>query len=229
MWPTGRVSLFVKIITPEESKRLNAVESGFGDAESIARAIGNATKVVVTVGRGEDGPSAGVTTDDAFRVVQAAQLAGVGHVVVIYDSAAGSPEPSTNNVLDGLTSFFNNIFSPAKPSLTVGQFLEKVAKETEVSYTLVKASLADDYTAEQVEPRGLVVAGEGAGTAAGAGTAGDYKVRNESNEGEFIPGGLPRLPCTVRRNSFLPFPGVSDAGLSSSSAGPQVADRVSRR
>ncbi|CAA6661728.1 unnamed protein product [Spirodela intermedia] len=172
----ARIAAQYKIITPEESKRLNAVESGFGDAESIARAIGNATKVVVTVGRGEDGPSAAVTTDDAFRVVQAAQLAGVGHVVVIYDAAAGSPEPSTNNVLDGITSFFSNIFSPAKPSLTVGQFLEKVAKETEVSYTLVKASLADDIAAEQVEPRGLVVAGEGTGAAAGAGTAGDYKV-----------------------------------------------------
>ncbi|KAF8402964.1 hypothetical protein HHK36_011057 [Tetracentron sinense] len=54
-----------KIISPQESKRLKAVESTFQEAESIAKAIGNASKVVVTIGPGENGPTTEVTTSDA--------------------------------------------------------------------------------------------------------------------------------------------------------------------
>ena len=174
----ARVAAQYKIISPEESRKLNAVDSGFDDAESVARAIGNATKVVVTVGRGENGPAGSVTTDDAFLVAQAAELAGVGNVLIVYDSSAGSPDPSTNNVLDGITSFFSNLFSPGKPALTVEQLLEKIAAETEVSYTFVKAGLADE---SGTDTSGLVVAGEGAGG------GGDSRVRN-----------FPLLLCTCR-------------------------------
>ncbi|RVW56634.1 Protein plastid transcriptionally active 16, chloroplastic [Vitis vinifera] len=45
-----------QIISNEESKRLNAVESSFQDAEINSKAIGNASKVVVTIGPGENGP-----------------------------------------------------------------------------------------------------------------------------------------------------------------------------
>ncbi|XP_078444945.1 plastid transcriptionally active 16 [Wolffia australiana] len=161
----AKIAVQYKIISPDESRRLNAVESGFDDAESIARTIGNATKVVVTVGPAEDGPAAAVTTDDALRVVQAAQLAGASHVVIVYDggAAAASSESAAANVLVGISSFFNNLFSSAKPTLSVAQLLEKVATETELGYTLVQASLGDDGAAEP--PRGLVVAGEGAGVA----------------------------------------------------------------
>ncbi|KAK1394226.1 hypothetical protein POM88_013282 [Heracleum sosnowskyi] len=64
-----------KIISAEESKRLNAVESTFEDAESIAKAIGNAGKVVVTVGPTENGATSAVTASDALQVIQAADLA----------------------------------------------------------------------------------------------------------------------------------------------------------
>lgn len=144
----------MQIISKEEAKRLNAVQSSFDDTESIAKAIGNASKVVVTIGATENGPTAEVSISDALQVVQAAQLAGAGHVAVIYDdSSAGT---STYNVLDGITSFFNNIFSRSQP-LTVQEFLQKVI-ETDVKYTFIKTSLTDDYTPES--SYNVVVVGE---------------------------------------------------------------------
>ncbi|PKA61928.1 Protein TIC 62, chloroplastic [Apostasia shenzhenica] len=138
-----------KLISPEESRRLNAVESTFADPESIAKAIGQAAKVVVTVGLGEDGPAGEVTANDALRVVRAAGLAGVGHVAVVYNLRAGGPRsaPSTYNVLDGLSSFFSNLFSWSPAPLTLSELLSKII-ETDVAYTVVKASLTDDYADE---------------------------------------------------------------------------------
>ncbi|XP_010920513.1 protein PLASTID TRANSCRIPTIONALLY ACTIVE 16, chloroplastic isoform X2 [Elaeis guineensis] len=153
----ARIAATYKVITPEESKRLNAVESTFDEAESIAKAIGPAAKVVVTIGPAEKGPSATVTTNDALQVVRAAQLAGVGHVAVVYDSGTGISGPSTYNVLDGITSFFSNLFDRSQP-LTLGEFLSKVV-ETDVSYTLIKTCLTEDYATESSYP--LVVSKEG--------------------------------------------------------------------
>ncbi|WCJ20465.1 plastid transcriptionally active 16 [Euphorbia peplus] len=150
----ARFASSYKIISKDESKRLNAVESTFQDAESIAKAIGNASKVVVTIGPTENGPASVVSTSDALQVIEAAQLAGVGHVAIIYDSNIGT---STYNVLDGLTSFFNNIFSKSQ-DLSVPEFLQKVI-ETDVSYTFIKASLTDDFSEES--SYNVVVSSEG--------------------------------------------------------------------
>ncbi|XP_027347934.1 protein PLASTID TRANSCRIPTIONALLY ACTIVE 16, chloroplastic [Abrus precatorius] len=151
----ARLATQYKIISKEEAKRLNAVQSSFDDADSIAKAIGNASKVVVTIGPTENGPTTPVSTSDALQVVQAAQLAGVGHVAVIYDeSIAGG---STYNVLDGISSFFNNLFSRSQP-LTIQEFLQKVI-ETDVKYTFIKTSLTDDFTPEG--SYNVVVLGEG--------------------------------------------------------------------
>lgn len=145
----------MQVISNEESKRLNAVASTFQDAESIAKAIGNAGKVVVTISKGEDGPTTEVTTTDAVQVIQAAQLAGVGHVAIIYDES--SLGGSTYNVLDGITSFFNNLFSKSQP-LTISEFLQKIV-ETDVSYTFIKTSLTEDFTPESSYK--IVVSAEG--------------------------------------------------------------------
>ncbi|KAF8701434.1 hypothetical protein HU200_033599 [Digitaria exilis] len=153
----ARLAAAYRLISPDEARRLNAVQSGFDDAEAIAKSIGPAAKVVVTVGSAEKGPEGGgVTIEDALRVVQAADLASVAHVVVVYDEGAGSG--STYNVLDGFTSFFNYIFSRVQ-TLTLSQFLAKVV-ETNVNYTLVKASLTEDYSPES--SYALVLAKEGA-------------------------------------------------------------------
>lgn len=157
-----------QIISIEESRRLNAVASTFDDAESIAKAIGSASKVVVTIGAGENGPSAEVTTSDALLVVEAAQLANVGHVAIVYDEAPGIS--STYNVLDGITSFFNNLFAKSQP-LTITEFLQSVVK-TDCSYTMIKTKLTEDFSPESAY--NLVVSAEGS-TAAAAG-ANDYKV-----------------------------------------------------
>ncbi|KAG5515209.1 hypothetical protein RHGRI_036297 [Rhododendron griersonianum] len=160
----ARVAVQYKIISNEESKRLNAVESTFQDAESIAKAIGNASKVVVTVGPAENGPATEVTTEDAAQVIQAAQFAGVGHVAIIYDEAATA---STYNVLDGISSFFGNLFSRSQP-LTVPELLQKVVEAGDVSYTLIKTRLTEDFSPES--SYNVVVSAEGS---AGAN---DYKV-----------------------------------------------------
>ncbi|KAL5055856.1 hypothetical protein RYX36_036538 [Vicia faba] len=149
----ARLAAQYKIISNEEAKRLNAVQSSFDDADSIAKAIGNASKVVVTIGPTEDGPTTEVSTADALQVIQAAQLAGVGHVAVIYDESVSA---STNNVLDGISSFFNNLFSRSQ-SLSIQEFLQKVI-ETDVKYTLIKTSLTDDFAPES--SYNLVVSGE---------------------------------------------------------------------
>lgn len=135
----------MQVISTEESKRLNAVESSFQDPESIAKAIGNATKAVVTIGPGENGPTTEVTTSEALQFIQGAQLAGVGHVTIIYDTAPQA-FTSTNNVLDGLSSFFNNLFAKSQP-LTLKEFLDGLIA-TDVNYTLIKTKLTDDYSSE---------------------------------------------------------------------------------
>lgn len=153
-----------KIISTEELKRLNAVESSSSDPESIANAIGNASKVVVTVGPTENGPTKQVSVSDALQVVEAAQLAGVSHAAIIYDEAAVTG--STNNVLDGISTFFNNLFSRSQP-LSITEFLEKII-QTDVRYTFIRATLTDDFSTES--SYNVVMAAEGS-----AGTN-DYKV-----------------------------------------------------
>ncbi|CAK9166297.1 unnamed protein product [Ilex paraguariensis] len=160
----ARLAAEYKIISNEESRRLNAVESTFQNAESIAKAIGNASKVVVTIGPAENGPTTEVTTSDALQVIQAAQLAGVGHVAIVYDGTLMNS--STYNVLDGLSSFFNNLFSRSQP-LTLSEFLQKLV-ETDVSYTLIKTRLTEDFSTES--SYNVVV------TAEGSAGANDYKV-----------------------------------------------------
>lgn len=147
--------LIWQIISNEESKRLNAVGSSFEDAESIAKAIGNASKVVVTIGPGENGPNAGVTTSDALQVIEGAGLANVGHVAIVYDGS--SSIASTNNVLDGISSFFNNLFARSQP-LTITEFLQKLVT-TDISYTLIKTKLTEDFAPES--SYNLVVSAEG--------------------------------------------------------------------
>ncbi|XP_058109520.1 protein PLASTID TRANSCRIPTIONALLY ACTIVE 16, chloroplastic [Magnolia sinica] len=155
----ARLAAKYKIISSDESRRFNAVQSAFQDPESIAKAIGNASKVVITIGPFENGPTSEVTTSDALQVIQGAQLAGVGHVAVIYNANSTSMG-STYNVLDGITSFFNNFFSRSQ-SLTLTEFLAKVV-ETDVSYTLIKASLTEEYSTEY--SNNVVLKAEGATT-----------------------------------------------------------------
>ncbi|XP_074290374.1 protein PLASTID TRANSCRIPTIONALLY ACTIVE 16, chloroplastic [Silene latifolia] len=152
----ARFALDYKIISAEELKRLNAVESLFEDAESIAKAMGNASKVVVTIGSAENGPAKKVTTSDALQVVEAAQLAGVRHMAIIYDDSAGAPT-SPSSVLEGISSFFNNIFSKSKP-LSVTELIEKVV-QTDVKFTFIKTALTEEFSPESTY--NVVVAAEG--------------------------------------------------------------------
>ncbi|PKU79183.1 Protein TIC 62, chloroplastic [Dendrobium catenatum] len=134
----ARLAAAYRTISPDESRRLNAVESSFANPESIAKAIGPATKAVVTVGSGENGPSGDVTADDALSVVRAAGLAGVGHLAVVYDSWPGGlgSGQSTYNVFDGITSFFSNLFTGAPAPLTMAELLANLVETDGVAYTV---------------------------------------------------------------------------------------------
>ncbi|XVE59308.1 hypothetical protein DITRI_Ditri05aG0035500 [Diplodiscus trichospermus] len=62
-----------------------------------------------STGPSENAPTSEVSASDPLQVIEAAQLVGVGHVAIICD---GNPvAASTYNVLDGITSFFSNLFS----------------------------------------------------------------------------------------------------------------------
>lgn len=165
----ARVAATYKILSKDEIKRLNAVESPFQDAESIAKAIGNATKVVVTIGATENGPDTPVSTSDALVLVQAAELAGVSHVTIVYDGSIGG---STYNVLDGITSFFSNLFAQSQP-LSISELIEKVA-QTDVAYTLIKTSLTEDFSPEK--SYNVVVSAEGSNSGSGSSSSEAYKV-----------------------------------------------------
>ena len=65
-------------------------------------------------------------------------------MAIIYDTAPEST--STNNVLDGISSFFNNLFTKSQP-LTLKEFLDGLIA-TDVKYTLIKTKLTDDYSLE---------------------------------------------------------------------------------
>lgn len=153
----ARLASKYKIISPEESKRLYAVESTYKEAESIAKAIGNASKTVVTISPAENGPSTVVTTTDALQVIEASKLAGVSHVAIIYDSNSNS-SPLSNSVLDGISSFFGNLFTQKPQQLTITEFIQKLV-ETDVSYTLIKTNLTDDFSQES--SYNVVVSAEG--------------------------------------------------------------------
>lgn len=110
----------------------------------------------MTIGPCENGPNAEVTTLEALQLIQGAQLAGVNHVVIIYDTSPPS-FTSTNNVLDGISLFFNNLFSKSQP-LSLKEFIDGLIA-TDVKYTLIKAKLTDDYASES--SYNLVVSAEG--------------------------------------------------------------------
>ncbi|KAF5195788.1 Plastid transcriptionally active 16 protein [Thalictrum thalictroides] len=155
-----------KIISPEESKRFFAIESTYESAESIAKAMGNASKAVVTISPTENGPAKEVTTADALQVIQASNLAGIGHVAIIYDQNSASA--IYNNVLGGISSFFSNIFASKSQPLTIDELLQKLV-ETTVNYTLIKTNLTEDFSEES--SYNVVVSAEGS-----SGAANDFKV-----------------------------------------------------
>ncbi|GER35474.1 plastid transcriptionally active 16 [Striga asiatica] len=212
----ARLASDYKIISGEESKRLNAVSSDFEDAESIAKAIGNASKVVVTIGPTENGPTGEVTASDALQVIQAAQLAKVGHVAVIYDSSSGPV--STYNVLDGISSFFNNLFARSQP-LTVAEFLQELVK-IDVSYTLVKTKLTDDFALEG--SYNVVVSAEGGAAAAASAAAIDYKVISQVTKSQ-----IASLVADVFSNTAVAENKVVEVFTDPSAASKEIAEVLS--
>lgn len=99
-----------------------------------------------------------------MQVIQAAELANVGHVAIIYDGSFLNL--STYNVLDGISSFFNTLFSRDQ-EVTIPEFLQKLV-ETDLRYTLIKTKLTEDFLPES--NYNIVVSAEGSTG------ADDYKV-----------------------------------------------------
>ena len=137
----SEVVFSVQIIAAADAKRLNAVEFNSEDIESTAKAIGNASKAVVSIGPTEDGPSSKVTTTDALNVIEAARLANVNHVVVVYES-----DGESSNILDGISSFFGNLFR--KSEISLAELIDRIV-EMGLSYKILKASSIDDFISEK--------------------------------------------------------------------------------
>lgn len=83
-------------------------------------------------------------------------------MAIVYDGSSAS----SNSVLDGFSSFFNNLFSKSKP-FTIAELIQGLV-ETDISYTLIKASLTDDFSLES--SYNIVVSAEGRDS------TNDYKV-----------------------------------------------------
>ncbi|KAI5064685.1 hypothetical protein GOP47_0019380 [Adiantum capillus-veneris] len=144
------------VVSREEAKQLNAVEFDFKSVESIAKAIGGAAKVVVTIGPSEDGPRSKVSFEDASNVVEAAKLANIANLVVVYEPGAGAGD---ENPLAGLASFFTELFS--KPvAVSISDLLNQIV-DSDMSYTLLKSSLTDGVDDVSPDTPNIVVRKEG--------------------------------------------------------------------
>ncbi|XP_024379714.1 protein PLASTID TRANSCRIPTIONALLY ACTIVE 16, chloroplastic [Physcomitrium patens] len=152
------------VISREEAKRMNAVEFDFKDVASILKAIGNASKVVVTVGPVEDGPRSEVSVDDALRVLEAAQIANVSHFVAVYESGAGT---AADGPLAGISSFFSNLFSGGAGGAKDDAHLLDSLVETDMKYTFIRSPSTEGVDDYSPSTSNLVIAGEGASDASG--------------------------------------------------------------
>ncbi|CAM6123065.1 unnamed protein product [Calypogeia fissa] len=146
------------VISRDEAKRLNAVEFDFKNVSSIAKALGNAGKVVVTVGPTEDGPLGKVTRDDALRVLEAATLSKSAHFVLVSEPGIGVS--ADNGPLAGLAALLGSLFSKAS-EVSESDLIDKIV-ETGLPYTFIKAGSTDGIDDYAPEGGNLVVEAEGA-------------------------------------------------------------------
>jgi hypothetical protein len=158
------MNLSTQVITREEAKRLNAVEFDFKDVDSVARALGNASKVVVTIGPVEDGPRGQVSVNDALKVLEAAQLANVNHFVAVYESGAGSV---ADGPLAGISSFFSNLFNRGAGGAKNDTDLLDSLVETDLKYTFIRTPSTEGIDDYSPSTSNLVIAAEGASDASG--------------------------------------------------------------
>jgi hypothetical protein len=148
------------VISREEAKRLNAVEFDFKDVNSIAKALGNASKVVVTIGPAEDGPRSKVTVEDALRVLEAAQVANAGHFIVVSEPGAKNDGP-----LAGISAFFSSLFSGG--SVAQDAYLIDSVVESDLTFTVIKTGSTEGVDDASQDTSNLVVSAEGASDTGG--------------------------------------------------------------
>ncbi|KAL3678697.1 hypothetical protein R1sor_021653 [Riccia sorocarpa] len=146
------------VISRDEAKRLNAVEFDFKSVSSIAKAVGNAGKVVVTIGPSEDGPRAKVSTDDALRVLEAASLSKAAHFVLVSDPGKGVAVD--NGPLAGITSFFSGLFNK-NTEASEAEVIEQIV-ESGLTYTIVKVGSTDGVDDYAPELGNVIIEAEGA-------------------------------------------------------------------
>lgn len=165
----AEVSAAYGLISEDEARRLNVVEFNVSDEQLTARAIGNAGKLVVTLGSDEAGPQGRVGPTEAARVVEAAALAKVPNVVFVAEGGGSGPVAAATG--GGLRSIFAQLFSAFKGGAGGGGaitslqgILDRLA-DSEVNYTVIKtapsASVPDTYAAN------VVVSPEGSAAASG--------------------------------------------------------------
>eukprot|EP00244_Chara_vulgaris_P009484 TRINITY_DN4041_c0_g1_i6.p1 TRINITY_DN4041_c0_g1~~TRINITY_DN4041_c0_g1_i6.p1 ORF type:complete len:653 (-),score=140.85 TRINITY_DN4041_c0_g1_i6:734-2692(-) len=134
-----------ELITRDEAKRLSVVQCDQSDGESIAAAIGNAGKVVITVGPQENGPRGKFEVNDALAMVDAAAEARATHFVLV--SKSGSSAGGG----DGLFGFLSALRGGGSAAAYEKKVINKLV-ESGLTYTIMwtgpTESVDDSYAAQ---------------------------------------------------------------------------------
>eukprot|EP00850_Spirogloea_muscicola_P006695 SM000032S12079 [mRNA] locus=s32:391211:394011:+ [translate_table: standard] len=127
------------VITKEEARRLNVVEFDIDNVEQTAKVIGNASKVVVTLGPGENGPDSGYGTTDAVRLVEAASLARAKSFTVI--SQLGG-RVATSSSPGGFLAGLRSLFGGGSRNFNESELLDRLV-ESDLAYAVVRTGSLD--------------------------------------------------------------------------------------
>lgn len=149
-----------QIISTEEAKRLNVVEFSVDDSELTAKAIGNAGKVVVTIGGGELGPTGKLTAGDALKIFESCQLAKIKNFVLVSEvGGLGALGDGPAGFFAKLVSFLG--FFKKKESVSLSDLIDRIV-ESDVNYTLIQTSASDGVPDAYGATHNVVIGSEGA-------------------------------------------------------------------
>eukprot|EP00271_Cylindrocystis_brebissonii_P013276 TRINITY_DN32999_c0_g1_i1.p1 TRINITY_DN32999_c0_g1~~TRINITY_DN32999_c0_g1_i1.p1 ORF type:complete len:594 (+),score=143.11 TRINITY_DN32999_c0_g1_i1:93-1874(+) len=147
------------LVSKEEAARLNVVEFSVQDAELTAKAMGNAGKVVVTLGPAEFGSNGKIAASDAVVVLEAAKLAKVANFVLVSSTSSSSVGEGPVNFFAKLFSFFSG---GKGASLTVPQLVDRIV-ESDITYTLIQTGSTEGVSDGYGATSNIIVSNEGAG------------------------------------------------------------------
>ncbi|GBG85025.1 hypothetical protein CBR_g39489 [Chara braunii] len=143
-----------ELITRDEAKRLNVVQCDQSDDESIAAAIGNAGKVVITVGPQENGPRGKFEVKDALTMVDAVAKARATHFVLV--SKSGSSAGGGG----GLFGFLSALSGGGSGVANEQKLIDKLV-ESGLTYTVMRTGPTESVDDSYATQANVIVESEG--------------------------------------------------------------------